>query len=312
MKGKQKGGQKRGQAKMNNRVKKYFQFFVVCCFVVISFHYVTGSNLNAKLKNEGNVQLVSRMEIIMAMKMQKGYDITAATNGARFSGQVILQLARWARERDPEGPPLLIDHKDSFWAYLDVTGLGVEQAPIFIRLAYQHKQDQLVEYRTNRVIKEVKKGPQPELAVNVKAWWPKTPGLPSKYSYIDTFSRPILKVTNRRVVTYRLLDFGNILLYDDIHGVSGRPKSGPLGLLFQVIGEGRAVRSQIAITQDGLQVTYSKAKKWFISVKPIATIFPDGRAEKNIPDNRPDLSTIVARLKRPLEIKYMPFHFHSL
>ena len=50
---------------------------------------------------------------------------------------------------------------------------------------------------------------------------------------------PKLKVTNRQEITYRLLVFGEMVVYDEIDGTFGRPLSGVLGALFKVIGDGR-------------------------------------------------------------------------
>ncbi|MYF16419.1 MAG: hypothetical protein F4215_03125, partial [Gemmatimonadetes bacterium] len=53
-------------------------------------------------------QVVSRTEIIEAMRQCSDYDPTATTNGARFQGEMILYLAQKARARDPQGLPLFI------------------------------------------------------------------------------------------------------------------------------------------------------------------------------------------------------------
>lgn len=285
-------------------VTAYYYIILLICS-----SYLFYSNIQSQEKV--HAVTVSREEIIKAMQiqLQKGYDITSTTNGGRFYGSVLLQLSRWARERNPEGPPLLIAHEDIFEAYLRVTGLAPEKAPVYVNLPYQHKQDQLIEYRTSRVIKKIMKGRQPELALNVKAFWPNTPEIPRKFSYIDTASTPHLKVTNHRVVTYRLLDFGDMLLYDEVRGVTGRPKSGILALIFKVIGEARMVQSRIAISEDGLQIARAKARKGRISVTSTLTIYPDGYTEKDIPSDRPDLLAIETLLKQPIRIKYMPINF---
>ena len=62
---------------------------------------------------------------------------------------------------------------------------------------------------------------------------------------------PKLKVTNRQEITYRLLVFGEMVVYDEIDGTSGRPLSGVLGALFKVIGDGRLYHS--VLVDDGLQ-----------------------------------------------------------
>lgn len=96
----------------------------------------------------------------------------------------------------------------------------------------------VVDYRRENVVGG-DAGPRPELALNVCIWWPEDSGRPGKYSYEDLLSKPHLKVTNERVLSYRLMDFGDTTVFDDIKGLRGRPTSGVLGLLFQLIGEGR-------------------------------------------------------------------------
>ena len=67
------------------------------------------------------------------------------------------------------------------------------------------------------------------------------------------------------MIAYRLLDFGDMIAYDRVQGLTGRPTSGILGLLFRNIGEGRVVASRMAISHDGLQVSRAKAKKAFFT-----------------------------------------------
>ena len=124
-------------------------------------------------------------------------------------------------------------------------------------------------------------------------------------SYEDTLSTPQLKVTNERVITYRLLDYGDMMVFDEITGFRGRPTTGLLGLLFQVIGEGHVVESRVAVAPGGLQITRARAKKVF-EVATTVTVYPDGRTEKDLPPGRGDLAPIEARLKQPLRLRYLP------
>lgn len=249
-------------------------------------------------------QVVSRAEIIEAMRHSDDYDPTATTNGARFQSDMILYLARKARERDPQELPLFIGYENWFRAFMEVTARTERAMPLYAQLSYQHKQNMEVDYRVDRVIREVKEGPMPELAVNVRIWWKDQPGKPDRYSYVDTLSIPNLKVTNRRVMSYRLLDFGNWVAYDEIKGLNGRPTSGILGFLFRIIGEGRILQTRMAISKDGLQVNRATAKKGFIKRIDTVTVYPDGKMEKDFPLDRPDLLEIAERITQPLEIEY--------
>ncbi len=249
---------------------------------------------------------VGRQEILQAMRESQGYDPTATTNGARFQSEVLRRLARRARTRDPAQSPLFIDHQEWFGAYLEKTALSPESAPLFVRLAYDHAQDMEVDYRRDHVLEAVEPGPPPELALNVCIWWPEASDRPRKYSYEDLLSSPRLKVTNERLLSYRLLDFGDMTVFGDIQGLRGRPTSGILGLLFQLIGEGRVVENRMAVSEDGLQVARARARKAFFEVVSTVTVYPDGRTEKDLPPGRPDLAELEARLKRPLKLVHPP------
>ena len=250
------------------------------------------------------VHIATREEILEAMAVQKNqnYNLLATPNGARFAAGVILHLARTARDRDPGKTPILLDHSRYFEAFLEVTGVTRETAPTFMRIAYEHHEDQYIDYQRENVIEAIVKGRQPDLAVNVVTGWT---GPPSQYSYEDHDSEPHLRVTHEHMTSYRLLDFGDMLLFDDIHGVSGRALTGLLGLVFRLIGDAQAVRSFIAVSADGVQVTLTTGRKGF-SVTTTATVDRDGHGMKGLPPDRPDLVAIEERLKKPFEARYRP------
>ena len=256
---------------------------------------------------EGAYNVVDRSEVLEAMRQHGDYDPTATTNGARFQAEAVLYLARQARERDPDGLPLFIGYEDWFRAFLEVTRQTEHTAPQFALLSYQHRQNIEVDYRLDQVIREVVEGPMPELAVNVRISWAAGPGKPDRYSYLDTLSTPRFKVTNWQVMTYRLLDFGDWAVYDEIEGITGRPMSGVLALLFRLIGEGRIAHSRMAISEDGIQVSRTTAEKALMGVTTTVTVYPDGIMEKDVPDDRADLLELEKRIKQPLEIDYVEF-----
>ena len=249
-------------------------------------------------------QVVSRVEIVEAMRQCGDYDPTVTTNGVRFQGEMILYLARKARERDPQGLPLFIGYEDWFRAFMEVTARTKDAMPQYAQLSYQYKQNTEVDYRIDRVIREIVEAPTPELAANVRIWWEDQPGKPDRYSYEDTLATPKLKVTNHRVMTYRLVDFGNWAVYDQIEGLTGRPTSGILGFLFRIFGEGRILQTRMAISKDGLQINRATAKKGFIKRIDVVTVYPDGKMEKDVSPDRPDLLEIAKRISQPLEIEY--------
>jgi hypothetical protein len=239
-----------------------------------------------------------------AIAQSSGYDRLTTTNGARLQASVVLHLARAARDARPEGPPILVGHDDWFRALLEVTGTSADRMPTYVRLAYENKQDMVVEYRPSRVVREVRQGPAPRMALRVTISWPAGPGVPDEYSYEDTLSTPHLKVTNKRVITYGLLDYGDMIVFDGMEGLTGRPTSGALGVLFQVLGDGHIVEYRMAITADGRQISRGRARKAFFEVAPTLTVSPDGTAQKGIPDD-PAARAVAARLDMPIEIRYV-------
>ncbi len=97
-----------------------------------------------------------------------------------------------------------------------------------------------------------------------------------------------------------------MVVYGQIEGLLGRPTSGFLGALFQVIGEGHLKESRMLVSQDGLQVSRTRAEKWTLGVTKTVTIHPDGRVEQEVPAGRPDLAALATRLAEPLRIRYQP------
>jgi hypothetical protein len=244
---------------------------------------------------------VPREQIVEAMRASKGYDITATTNSGRFQADVLLRLC----ERGQAGP-LFVGHREWFEALLEVRSLTAERAPVFARLANEYGQDMALECRTERVVEAVTKGPKVKRALGVRIAWPATNGKGESYSFEDLLSRPTLQVTNHREVTFRLVDFGDRILLDAMDGLTGRPSSGALGLLFKMIGEGRVVQYRMTTASDGVQVSRGRARKAFFDVESTVTVQPDGKAEKDTPADRADLQALDKRLQEPLDVKYRP------
>jgi hypothetical protein len=243
-------------------------------------------------------------DVRAAIALSRGYDVLATANGGRVQAEVLLHLARAAQQTRPDGPPLLVGYDEWFQALIGVAGVPAARAPTYARMSWEHKQDVVVEYRPSRVIREVVKGPAPRLALGITISWPDAPGAPSEYSYEDTQGTPQLKVTNNRVITYHLLDYGDMIAVDDMEGLTGRPTSGALGVLFSVIGEGRIVEYRMAIMPDGLQVSRGRVRKAFFEVTTMVSVRPDGRAEKGLPPD-PQFRDVERRLSAPLEIRYV-------
>ena len=244
----------------------------------------------------------------VAARAYGDYDILATTNATRFQTALILELARQARRRNVDRDVLFVRADDIFSEFLKVAGLQgqPEKAPLYRRLAYEYQQGIEIEYRSDSVIKEVVSGPPDYAALNVRVAWLDRPDAVTKYGFTDTLAVPKLKITNHQVITYRLVDFGNMVVYDKIEGLSGRPLTGLLGALFKLLGEGSVKWSRSMYSVDGLQIIRARAKKIFNKTATV-TINPDGRAQKDFPDDRPDLAAIAERLKQKLEITYHPY-----
>jgi hypothetical protein len=253
--------------------------------------------------------LVTESELKEAMAQVNGFDPIPTTNGARFQSEVVFALLKKAEEAGRPDMPLLIPAGYWYRAFLAKTNLSEDRAPKYVKLANQYQQHKWIDPRPEMVIDEIKKGEPPQRAINVMIWWTKEKGKKDKYSYRDTLSTPNLKVTDHRVITYRLVDFGDRYYFDKIKGLSGRPTTGLLGLLFKVIGEGRVVRSGMAVSEDGFMVLRGRAKKGFMGVSSTATIAPDGKSKKDVPEDRPDLKALEDMLKLEFEIKYKKFEW---
>jgi hypothetical protein len=251
-------------------------------------------------------RVVSREELLVAMRQSSGYDLTATANGPLLQAQVLVRLIADGERSDPSRRPLLIGHREWFEAFLERTGLPRERAPLYVRLPYEIGQDLVADYRRERVIAEVLKGPNPVHAANVRIWWEKVTGKPEQYSYDDTLSEPKLRVTQSRVISYRLVDYGDRLWYAQIEGLSGRPTSGALGALFALIGETTVAESWSVSAPDGSRVARGRGRKWWFDRTETVTLLPSGRGDRGVPPGRVDLAALEKRLMEPLAIRFQP------
>jgi hypothetical protein len=249
---------------------------------------------------------VPRPEILAAMRASQGFDPGATTNGPRFQAEVLLRLLRDSQARDPEAGHLFVGHADWYYAFLERIGKTPAQAPVFVRLAFEFRQDLEVDARPGRVVERVVAGPAPRLAANVTIGWPAAKGVATKYSYEDTLAIPDLHVTNERVIAYRLLDYGDLIAFDEIEGLRGRPTEGLLGVLFNVIGEGSVRWNRMTLSPEGLQVARARATKGPFGVESTIVVYSDGRVEKDVPPGRADLGALEKRLLETRTLRYRP------
>ena len=247
---------------------------------------------------------VDRDSIAAAMRLEQGYNRHVTTNQSRLQTRVLLRLARSARLAHPEGLVLFIDFEDWFQAYLSALELRADQAPLSVRLTHEHQYDILVDAQAGTVVQRVKQGPPPRLALTV-VWRSRTG--PDGYSYRDTLSRPVVEMTYQRTVSYRLLDFGDEVVQDQFGGISGRPATGALSLLFRLIGQGRPVWSRSAVATDGWQVIVGKGRKGLFVRTITVTLRPDGLAEPGVPAERSDLKALEHQLRQSIDLVYHPW-----
>lgn len=263
--------------------------------------------------SQANTQIVRCSTLVEVFKAEKnaGYDMLTTTNAGRMQAGVILRLVKAALEKNLDGPLLFISHEDYFAAYLKTMGLTKKEAPLFAQKSFQHQQNQLIEYTKSKVIKNIKKGRKPLVAITVRAWWKKGLDLPNFFSYDDTLTNPNLKVINERVINFRLLDFGDQIVFDQIQGIKGCPTSGALGLIFKgfrALGlYPSVVQTCMTVSNDNLLILSAKFKFLGFKITLISTIYPDGHAIIGLPDDRADLKEIKKRLEYPLEIEYYPY-----
>jgi len=257
----------------------------------------------AEVERRCRVRVVEGPEIEEVIRGLEGYDVTAAPNEGRFMADLLFRLVERHRTRGADDRPLRIRQEEFFSAFLRATELTSEEAPAAFRMSRRFGQTIVVEHRRDRVINEVEAGPEPRRALAVRVEWPDTGDVPDRYTYEDTLSDPHLRLRHEREITYRLLDYDSLVVYDAMEGISGRPTSGALGALFAVLGMTGFLESRYAVADDGTQLTYTRVKKLF-TFDAVATVSPEGRAERGVPDDRPDLEALRPRVEADLEVRY--------
>jgi hypothetical protein len=246
---------------------------------------------------------VSRAEILQAMSAHGAYSITSTTTSMRFGAETLLAMVRRRRQETPESTQFLIDQSDWFAAHLETAGVTYAEMSAAARAGFEHHQDALVEYGA-RVVDEVVEGPAPIMALDVTIFWPDSADAPSDFSYRDTLSVPRMDVYDNRVIRFKLLEYDDMLVFDQVTGISVRPL-GFLSAVFAVLGKPDVKQTRIAVSADQWQVVRGHLRVFpGISKTGTATIGPDGRGHEGLPPERADLRALKVRLGRPLELRY--------
>lgn len=273
--------------------------------VCLSMVFVAGF-VGAQDSTSAGFVRVSREDVVSAMREEHrlGYNLRATANGARLQAGVLLRLAHAAHARDSTAVPFLVAFDDYEAAFRSVTGVGDDSLPVFIRIATRFRESLLVEHRRDRVIAAVEEGPTPRLALRVRGGW--ADATQRSYTYEDKSGSPHLRVKHDRDTRYTIVDYGDMVLHDQIRGVGGRATSGVLGVMFNLLGDAQATTSRFAFADSGVQVARVSAKKGFLGTTQTVTVLTTGIAEKGIPGGREDWKAIAKRLeKQKISLKYV-------
>jgi hypothetical protein len=246
---------------------------------------------------------VSRDEMLRAMSAHGAYSLTSTTTSMRFGAETLLEIVRRRQQAAPGSTRLLIDQSDWFAAHRETAGVTYDEMSAAARAGFEHRQDALVEYGPH-VVRQVVEGPAPVTALDVTIFWPDSAGAASHFSYRDTLSVPRVEVFDNRVIRFKLLAYGDMLVFDRVSGISVKPL-GFLSGVFSILGKPDLKQTRIAVSADHWQVMRGRVKVLpGISKTGTAAIEPGGRGHEGTPVGRPDLGALEERLRRPIEVRY--------
>ena len=248
---------------------------------------------------------VSREEILRAMSAHGAYSITSTTTSSRFAAEALLAIVRRRRQEFPESSHFLVRHSDWFAAHLETAGVTYAEMSEAARSGFEYRQDAVIDYGP-QVVEEVVEGPVPRTSLDVTIFWPDTGGAPSQFSYKDTLSDPEIDVYDHRVIRFKLHEYDDMLVFDQVTGISVRPV-GFLSAVFAVLGKPDLKQNRVAASTDEWQVMRGRVSVFAgISKTGTATIEPGGRGHEGVPPERADLQALAERLRQPLRLRYGP------
>lgn len=245
----------------------------------------------------------SREVILQAMSGHGAYSLTSTTTSMRFGAEALLAMVRRRQRESPGSTQLLIDQADWFAAHLQTAGVTYAEMSEAARAGFEHHQDALVDYGP-QVVEQVLEGPAPVASLDVTIFWPDSGDAPSEFSYRDTLSVPRMDVYDHRVIRFKLLEYDDMLVFDQVTGISVRPL-GFLSAVFAVLGKPDLKQTRIAVSPDQWQVMRGRVKVFAgISKTGTATIEPGGRGHEGVPADRADLRALAERMKRSVKLRY--------
>jgi hypothetical protein len=113
-----------------------------------------------------------------------------------------------------------------------------------------------------------------------------------------------MDVYDDRVIRFKLLEYDDMLVFDQVTGISVRPL-GFLSAVFAVLGKPDLKQTRIAVSPDQWQVVRGHVKVFAgISKTGTATIEPGGRGHEGVPRDRADLDSLAERMRRPVKLRY--------
>jgi hypothetical protein len=248
---------------------------------------------------------VPRATILQAMRSHGDYSLTSTTTSMLFGARALLTIVRQRQREAPEETQFLIDHADWFAAHLETAGVPYARMSESARAGFEHRQDVLVDYGP-QVVERVEEGPTPRTSLDITMFVTDSSGRSAEFAYKDTLTVPKVDVFNQRVVRTKMLEFDDMLVFDQVSGISVRPL-GFLSALFTLVGKPDLKETRLATSDDYWQVVRGRVNVMLgISKTGTATIEPDGRGHEGVPRDRPDLATLAKRIRRPVEVRYGP------
>jgi len=253
----------------------------------------------------GSLQAACRQQVVATGQLEEiiagidAYDTAATTNQARFVADVLFALAA----RAPEGGDrvaLRIEPARFMDAWLRATGTERADAPVSMRRVVEFDQHFVID-PAPEVRLTLPDGLNAPQVLAVRVGWAAGAGTPERYRYHDRLSDPDVLLEHSNDIRYLLLDFDGFRAYERVRGISGKPTSGGLGALFSVLGPAEMRSSRFAIAADGTQVNRTRVAKLF-TFTALATVRPDGRASRGLPDGRADLEALAERLEAEYEV----------
>lgn len=248
---------------------------------------------------------VTRDEMLQAMATHGAYSLTSTTTAMRFGTEALLKLVHRRRQEAPEITRLFIDQADWFSAHRETAGVAYGEMSEAARSGFEHHQDLTVDYGPG-VVEKVLEGPAPILAMDVTLAWPDSGDAPASFTYKDTLSVPRVEVHDNRVIRFRLVEYPEMLLFDEIDGISVKPL-GFMSAVFAIVGKPDLKQTRVAVSADQWQVMRGRVSVLLgISKTATAAIEPDGRGHEHIPAARSDLETLKQQLEQPVKLQYGP------